>query len=95
MHNSSTGQPGLSATTLTLTRPARWMAGALCAQADPEAWFPEKGESTRLAKVICRRCPVKAPCLEYALARNERFGVWGGLSERERRELARDRRAAA
>jgi WhiB family redox-sensing transcriptional regulator len=71
------------------------MAEALCAQADPEAWFPDKGESTRLAKAICAGCPVRVPCLAYALDHNERFGVWGGLSERERRELPRGRRAAA
>jgi WhiB family redox-sensing transcriptional regulator len=61
-----------------------WQERALCAQTDPEAFFPDKGGGTRTAKRICRRCEVKADCLEYALAHNERFGVWGGLSERER-----------
>lgn len=67
-----------------------WQERALCAQADPEAWFPEKGGSTREAKKICLDCPVRAECLEYALANEERFGVWGGLSERERRKLKKD-----
>ena len=64
-----------------------WQERALCAQTDPEAFFPEKGGSTREAKRICQVCEVKADCLEYALAHDERFGIWGGLSERERRKL--------
>jgi WhiB family redox-sensing transcriptional regulator len=64
-----------------------WQADSLCAQTDPEAFFPEKGGSTRDAKKICASCDVKAQCLEYALQNDERFGIWGGLSERERRKL--------
>ncbi|ASN51445.1 WhiB family transcriptional regulator [Sinomonas sp. R1AF57] len=64
-----------------------WQAEALCAQTDPEAFFPEKGGSTRDAKKVCGSCTVRAQCLEYALANDERFGIWGGLSERERRRL--------
>lgn len=66
-----------------------WQADALCAQTDPEAFFPEKGGSTREAKRICENCEVRAQCLEYALQNDERFGIWGGLSERERRRLRR------
>ena len=66
-----------------------WQENALCAQTDPEAFFPEKGGSTREAKRICLGCEVKDACLEYALANDERFGIWGGLSERERRRLKR------
>jgi WhiB family redox-sensing transcriptional regulator len=66
-----------------------WQEKALCAQTDPEAFFPEKGGSTREAKRICLGCDVKDACLEYALANDERFGIWGGLSERERRRLKR------
>ncbi len=66
-----------------------WQERALCAQTDPEAFFPEKGGSTREAKRICTHCEVRADCLEYALGRDERWGVWGGLSERERRKLKR------
>lgn len=66
-----------------------WQERALCAQTDPEAFFPEKGGSTREAKKVCTQCDVKAECLEYALANDERFGIWGGLSERERRKLKR------
>ena len=67
-----------------------WQADALCAQTDPEAFFPEKGGSTRDAKRICEGCEVRSECLEYALANDERFGIWGGLSERERRKLRRE-----
>jgi WhiB family transcriptional regulator, redox-sensing transcriptional regulator len=66
-----------------------WQERALCAETDPEAFFPEKGGSTREAKRICSGCEVRAQCLEYALAHDERFGIWGGLSERERRRLKR------
>ena len=64
-----------------------WQTDSLCAQTDPEAFFPEKGGSTRDAKKICVSCEVRNQCLEYALANDERFGIWGGLSERERRKL--------
>ena len=67
-----------------------WQERALCAQTDPEAFFPEKGGSTREAKRICSGCEVRAECLEYALAHDERFGIWGGMSERERRRLKRE-----
>ena len=67
--------------------PLAWQTDALCAQTDPEAFFPEKGGSTRDAKKICTGCEVRGECLEYALSNDERFGIWGGLSERERRKL--------
>lgn len=67
-----------------------WQDQALCAQTDPEAFFPEKGGSTREAKRICQACAVRDDCLEYALEHDERFGIWGGLSDRERRRLKRE-----
>jgi WhiB family redox-sensing transcriptional regulator len=66
---------------------ATWKDDALCAETDPEAFFPEKGGSTREAKRVCAGCSVQAECLQYALDNDERFGIWGGLSERERRRL--------
>ena len=54
-----------------------------------EIFFPEKGGSSREAKRICSECPVRIECLNYALRRDERYGVWGGMSERERRRLKR------
>jgi WhiB family redox-sensing transcriptional regulator len=71
-----------------------WRLDALCAETDPEAFFPEKGGSTREAKRVCSGCSVRAECLESALAYDERFGIWGGLSERERRRLRLMRRDA-
>ena len=71
-----------------------WRLNALCAETDPEAFFPEKGGSTREAKRVCTGCEVRAECLEFALANDERFGIWGGLSERERRRLRLLRRDA-
>lgn len=67
-----------------------WQERALCAQTDPEAFFPEKGGSTREAKKICLTCEVREECLQYALEHDERFGIWGGLSERERRKLKKN-----
>lgn len=72
-----------------------WMDDALCAQADPDSFFPERGGSPRDAKKVCLSCPVIAECRAYALGRDERFGVWGGLSERERRRLKRELRQAS
>ncbi len=65
----------------------QWQERALCAQTDPEAFFPEKGGSTREAKKVCLTCEVRDDCREAALFNDERFGIWGGLSERERRKL--------
>jgi WhiB family redox-sensing transcriptional regulator len=69
------------------SRPGDWRGRALCAQVDPDIFFPDKGESPAAAKRVCTSCEVRAECLQDALDRNERFGVWGGLSERERRAL--------
>lgn len=72
----------------------RWQDRALCAETDPECFFPEKGGSTKAAKAICEVCPVKQLCLADSLVNESRFGVLGGLSERERRKLIKDRAAA-
>ena len=66
-----------------------WARQAKCLHAEPDTFFPEKGGSTREAKKICTDCPVRDECLEFALRNDERFGIWGGLSERERRKLKR------
>lgn len=66
-----------------------WQERALCQMYDPETFFPEKGGSSRAAKQICARCEVKGECLEWAITQDVPFGVWGGLSERERRRLKR------
>lgn len=66
-----------------------WADRAACTDSDPEAWFPEKGQAAITARRICAGCEVKAECLEYALARGERHGIYGGYSERERRAMRR------
>ena len=68
-----------------------WMEEARCRGLDPDLFFPERGASTREAKGVCAGCGVRAECLEYALANGEKFGVWGGASERERRRIRRKR----
>jgi WhiB family redox-sensing transcriptional regulator len=88
---TSLGQTSMQVVPIQLNTGAEpeWHERALCAQTDPEAFFPEKGGSTREAKKICTGCEVRSECLSYALAHDERFGIWGGLSERERRRLKR------
>ena len=66
-----------------------WQNRGLCLGTDPDKFFPAQGESQAPAKAICAQCPVKRECLEYALARPEQHGIWGGLSERERKRLRR------
>ena len=68
-----------------------WQRQANCMGVDPDLFFPERGASTREAKEVCRGCVVRVECLEYALANSEKFGIWGGLSERERRRIRRAR----
>jgi len=70
-----------------------WQARANCIGVDPDIFFPERGASTREAKSICNACEVRADCLDYALENSEKFGIWGGTSERERRRLRRQRAA--
>ncbi len=68
-----------------------WQADANCMGADADLFFPERGASTRRAKAICAECAAQPQCLEYAIVNGERFGIWGGLSERERRRLRKER----
>ncbi|HVM41669.1 MAG TPA: WhiB family transcriptional regulator [Acidimicrobiia bacterium] len=71
-----------------------WQAKANCLGVDPDLFFPERGASTKEAKSVCRGCEVRLECLEYALQNGEKFGIWGGLSERERRRIRRQRALA-
>ena len=73
----------------------QWQDQAACLGMDPDLFFPERGASTREAKSICNSCPVKVDCLEFALRNGEKFGIWGGMSERERRRIRRMRAQAA
>lgn len=81
---------------IVLDLPARqeWVDYALCAQVDTDVFFPEKSGTAAPAKAICALCPVRRQCLESALARRERHGVYGGKTEFERRQILRDRKAS-
>ena len=82
----------------TETEEKSWQDSANCLGVDPDLFFPERGASTREAKEVCRGCVVREDCLEYALQNGEKFGLGGGMSERERRRIRRQRalaRAAA
>ncbi len=68
-----------------------WQTRANCMGVDPDLFFPERGSSTREAKEVCRGCVVQEDCLEFAIANGEKFGIWGGMSERERRRVRRAR----
>lgn len=70
-----------------------WQDYANCRGADADLFFPERGASTRKAKAICGACEVKYECLEFAITHSEKFGIWGGLSERERRAIRKERAA--
>ena len=70
---------------------AGWQLEANCLGVDPDLFFPERGASTKEAKAVCKGCVVREDCLEFALQNGEKFGIWGGLSERERRRIRRQR----
>lgn len=71
----------------------RWMAEGNCRNQPPSLFFPSDGVGVDVARRVCEGCPVLSPCLEYALRNSIDHGVWGGASERERRRIARRRRA--
>jgi WhiB family redox-sensing transcriptional regulator len=72
-----------------------WMAEGNCAEKPPSLFFPSDGVGVDVARKVCVDCPVKSPCLEYALEHRIDHGVWGGTSERERRRILRARAGAA
>lgn len=80
--------------TLELANDAPWTDMALCQQVDPEMFFPNKGdkETSYDAQRVCKECPVMAECLEAAIARNEQFGIWGGMTFNQRQSERRRRR---
>jgi WhiB family redox-sensing transcriptional regulator len=72
----------------------------LCAQTDPEAWFPEKGGKNAAAKAVCDGipavrppCPVREKCLKYALDNDERWGIWAGTTQKDRQRMRSERAA--
>ena len=67
-----------------------WKLEGVCRTVDPDLWYPENSSPAWEAKRLCRNCPVVTQCLEYALDNKEMFGIWGGLSPRERQRIRRD-----
>jgi WhiB family redox-sensing transcriptional regulator len=74
---------------------ATWRQHAACRGLDPEVFYPTSEEDAEEAKAVCGQCPVRQLCLEQSLANRERDGVWGGMTERERRRIVRQRRKSA
>lgn len=72
-----------------------WQDSALCGQTDPEAFHPQPGGTSRPAKKICSRCEVRTQCLQYAVETGQRFGIWGGVGQKELRRLVQEREEAA
>lgn len=81
---SATPMPVITETAITAEP---WREDAICAQTDPDLFFPEKGQSPAEAKALCHTCLAEADCLAYALRNHETFGVWGGTSENERKAM--------
>jgi WhiB family redox-sensing transcriptional regulator len=96
----SDGAAGPLLDILAEVRDLDWMDRGLCAETDPDSFFPEKGGSAKAPKVVCRSCEVRAECLAYALEHSGHgdvgtFGIWGGTSELKRRQMRRQERSAA
>lgn len=82
---------------LTLASRPAWHRQAACRWRPQEWWYPDRqhADDGRQAREICDGCPVRAECAEFAIEHGEEFGVWGGLSERERRAIRRERKTEA
>ncbi len=72
-----------------------WRTKAACHGLDPQTFYPDDDDAAESAKAVCDQCSVQTACLEYALGRREKEGVWGGFTERERRRIIRQRRRSA
>lgn len=85
--NAIPNRPAATASDSTFIDDDSWHASAACLGVDPDLFFPERGANNSQAKRTCFACPVQLQCLEYAIVRGEKHGIWGGLSERDRRKL--------
>lgn len=94
-YKSPTGWDLLATRDLKVGTSLEWQEQARCKGRNSAVFYPQRGVPTASARALCKECPVKAECLSYALENDERFGIWGGLSERERRKLQRERRRIA
>lgn len=93
--STSTTSTSTTSTSFGTTATQQWRRYARCLGADPDLFYPASEEAAAAAKAICAVCPVREPCLEHAITAREKQGVWGGLTERERRRLIRQRRKSA
>lgn len=73
----------------TSHQPLAWADHGSCTNADPDLFFPQPGADTSYARSICRACPVRLHCLDYALESGQKHGIWGGMTESQRRRLRR------
>jgi WhiB family redox-sensing transcriptional regulator len=83
------GSRGIELPTAPITEERPWVVFSACRDRDSDLFFPETKAQERSALRICAICPVQAECLDYAFEADVRFGVWGGMSEKQRRRLAR------
>lgn len=72
-----------------ITEERPWVVFSACRQVDPDVFFPTTREQEEHAISICKTCPVRMDCLDYAIEAREKFGIWGGLTEKQRRRLVR------
>ena len=85
--------PALAIADVLFERPA-WHSEAACTGLDVDLFFPNRGEPSEPAKAVCAGCAAREPCLDFALTSTEKFGIWGGESERSRRGIRKRRRRA-
>ena len=90
---SDTPHPTDMLPTTTDDTPRTWHHAAACRGMPTALWFPARGEQIGHAKAICATCPVLDPCRQHGIDEHERFGIWGGLTERERRHTRRRERS--
>lgn len=72
-----------------------WRQRGACRGLDPDIFYPPTDDEADAAKAVCAECPVREPCLEFALSTREAEGIWGGTTARERRRILRQRRKTA
>ena len=72
-----------------------WRMLGACRGLDASIFYPDREEDAEVAKRVCAECGVQAACLDYALNKREKAGVWGGATERDRRRILRQRRRSA
>jgi WhiB family redox-sensing transcriptional regulator len=80
----------------SLTHRTCWQRRAACRGAGTDLWFPLAGHTSDVAMAVCEKCPVRRPCLEYAIASSRVLqGIWAGTNEEERAEMRQTPRAGA